>query len=96
MCLSRGGCEVGEGVAQKESGTRGMGVAPGRASRRAAGEVGFFLFCFVFVLKSSFGIESGSGEDGREAVTSEPQREVAGDSLCCSPPRGRAWFLLGV
>lgn len=39
MCLSRGGCEVGEGVAREESRTRGMGVAPGLASRRAAVEV---------------------------------------------------------
>lgn len=69
MCLSRGGCEVGDGVARKESGTRGMGVAPGRSSRRAAG--------VSFLLKSSSGIESGSGEDGREALTSEP------------PPRSR-------
>lgn len=39
MCLSRGGYEVGEGVARKKSRTRGVGVALGLASRRAAGEV---------------------------------------------------------
>lgn len=48
-----------------------------------------FLVFFFLLLKSSFEIQSGSGEDGREALTSEPQREVAGDSLRRSPPRGR-------
>lgn len=61
MCLSRGGYEVGEGVARKEIRTRGMGVAPGLASRRAARR---------FLPKFSFRIESGIGDDGREVMTS--------------------------
>lgn len=39
-----------------------------------------------FLLKPSFRIESGVGEDGREALTSEPQREVTGDFLYLGPP----------
>lgn len=74
LCLSRGACEVGEGVARRESGVRGMGVARGLAQRGATGE--------VFLLKSNFRFESGIGEDGREVLTSEPLREVAGDFLC--------------
>lgn len=42
-----------------------------------------------FLLKSSFRIESGIGEDGREVLTSEPQREVASDSS----PGVPAWLL---
>lgn len=49
---------------------RGMGVARGLAQRGAIGG--------GFLLKSSFRFESGIGEDGREVLTSEPQREVAG------------------
>lgn len=35
----------------------------------------------VLLLKPSFRFESGIGEDGREVLTSEPHREVAGDFL---------------
>lgn len=50
-----------------------MGVARGLAQRGATGE--------VLLLKPSFRFESGIGEDGREVLTSEPHREVAGDFL---------------
>lgn len=73
MRLSRGGCEVGEGVEGRESGTRGVGVAQ-RGDNRGG-----------LLLKPGFGFESGTGEDGREVLTSEPRQEVAGDFLYSSP-----------